>query len=97
MLSTYRFYNLKIIYDDSVRNHPEVIKAIGGENKFMTKEFSTESSIDIFGDYVAIYSGINPKQLDDEITIFILKDKSLARDYMKWWKFMWSVLPVGRS
>src|SRR3989344_752572 len=51
----------KIIYDDSVRNHPEVIKAIGGEHKFMPK------------------------------------DKSLARDYMKWWKFMWSVLPVGRS
>ena len=87
----------KIIYDDSVKNYPEVIKAIGKEYKFLPKEFSTESSIDIFGDYVAIYSGISPKQLDDEITIFILKDKSLARDYMKWWEFMWSVLPVGRS
>jgi hypothetical protein len=82
----------KIIYDDSVKNHPEVIRAVGGECKFLPKEYSTGSSIDIFGDYVAIYSGVNAKQLDDEITIFILKDKTLAEDYMKWWKFMWNAL-----
>lgn len=86
----------KIIYDNSVVSHREIIDAIGGEYKFLPKEYSTGSSVDVFGDYVAIYSGMGIKQLDEDITIFILKDKSLAEDYMKWWKFMWDFLPPSK-
>jgi sugar-specific transcriptional regulator TrmB len=82
-----------IIFDESLREHTEAIKAIGGPYKFLPNKYCSESSIDIFGDYVAIYSGVNILGLDSDITIFILKDKTLAQDYMKWWQFMWDMLP----
>ncbi|MEK7579196.1 MAG: helix-turn-helix domain-containing protein [Patescibacteria group bacterium] len=86
----------KIIYDASIKEFPEITRAVGGEYKFLPKELSTESSIDIFGNYVAIYSGINPKGLSDDITIFVLKDKTLAQDYIKWWNFIWNTLPTKK-
>jgi len=83
----------KIIYDHELKKYPQVIKAIGKEYKFLPKEYSTGSSIDIFGDYVAIYSGVNVAKLDEDITIFIIRDKTLAQDYLKWFDFLWHHLP----
>lgn len=82
----------KLIYDFEVENRPEVMKAISPCYKILPKQYSTGSSIDVFGDYVAIYSGMDIKSLDEEITIFILKDKTLALDFKKWFQFMWDHL-----
>lgn len=78
-----------IIYDEEMRQHEDVIKIIGGEHKFLNKKYIGESSVDIFGEYVAVYSGVNIKNLEQDINIFIMKDKSLAEDYRRWWRFMW--------
>ena len=83
-----------IIFDEDLKKHKEVLEKIGGSHKFLPKKYCGESSIDIFGDYVAIYSGVNMLGLDNDITIFILKDKTLAQDIMKWWQFMWDMLPT---
>ncbi len=82
-----------LIFDEVVKKHPEVFTAIGGSYKFLPKKYCSESSVDIFGNYVAIYSGVNMLGLESEINIFILKDKTLAQDFMKWWQFMWDMLP----
>lgn len=82
----------KLIYDFELKNHPEVIRIIG-PYKILPKKYSTGSSIDIFGNYVALYSGMDIKALNEEITIFILKDKTLAHDCKKWFQFMWDYLP----
>lgn len=87
----------KLIFDEEMKDHPEVINIIGGEYKFLPKEYSGESSADIFGDYVAIYSGVGIKELEKDITIFVMKDKTLAKDYLKWWKFMWDHLPPNKK
>ena len=81
------------IYDEEIKRYPEVLKVIGKPCKFLPKKYSSGSSIDIFGKYVAIYSGINVKNLDQDITIFIISCKTLAKDMMKWWQFMWDYLP----
>lgn len=83
----------KIIYDAELKKFPEIVGKVGKDFKFLPKKYSTGSSIDVFGDYVAIYSGVNIAELDEDVTIFILKDKTLARDYMKWFNFMWDFLP----
>jgi hypothetical protein len=59
----------------------------------LPKQYSSQSTVAVFGDYVAIYSGVNVRQLDEDITIFIMKDKTLAQDYLKWFNFMWDHLP----
>ncbi|MBP6881294.1 MAG: hypothetical protein KBC35_01590 [Candidatus Pacebacteria bacterium] len=82
-----------LIYDPSLREHPEVMKIIGAPYKFLPEKYATESSIDIFGDYVAMYSGVSTKGLDDNIIIFIMRDKTLATDTKKWFDFMWDHLP----
>lgn len=89
----------QVIYDETLRGHPEVIEAISarGEYKFLPKKYAGGSSLEIFGDYVALYSGMETLRLDDDITIFILKDKTLAQDYKKWFDFMWEALPAVKK
>lgn len=81
----------RLIFDFELKDHPEVIK-IASPYKVLPKKYSTGSSLDIFGDYVAIYSGMGIKALDGDVTIFILKDKTLAKDCKKWFQFMWDHL-----
>jgi predicted transcriptional regulator len=78
-----------IIYDEDMKKHDDVLKIIGGKYKFLNKKYCGGSSVDIFGDYVAVYSGVNIKNLEQDINIFIMKDKTLAADYRNWWQFMW--------
>jgi HTH-type transcriptional regulator, sugar sensing transcriptional regulator len=82
-----------MIYDQEAGTRSDVVKYIGNNYKILPKKYSSNSSVDVFGDYVAIYSGMNVKNLEDDITITILKDKTLAQDFMKWWQFMWDMLP----
>ncbi len=91
----YRAKKIKshLIFDENLKTQNNVLKIVGGPYKFLPKKYCGESSIDIFGDYVAIYSGVNMLGLDRDIEIFILKDKTLARDLLKWWQFMWDYLP----
>lgn len=83
-----------IIYDYEAGTNKEMIKYVGNNYKVLPKKYSSNSSVEVFGDYVAIYSGMNLKNLEDDITITILKDKTLAQDFMKWWQFMWDMLPI---
>jgi len=84
---------IKMIYDWELREHKDVLNAIDKEYKFLPKQYSSGSSAAVFGDYVAIYTGVDIRKHDDEITIFIMKDRTLAQDYLKWFNFMWDHLP----
>lgn len=83
----------KYIFDAEIKKYPDVIKWIGGEHKFLPKKYSSNSSLEIFGDYVVIYSGMSIKELDNDISFFVLRDKTLARDYLKWFELIWDLLP----
>jgi sugar-specific transcriptional regulator TrmB len=56
--------------------------------RFFSKEYKTNSAIDIFGDYVVTFTGLKFKRIDDDVTLFILKDKKLADSYRIWFEFM---------
>ena len=82
-----------LIFDAEVKDYPEVLQAINGEYKFLPEKYSTGSSVDICGQYVLTYSGVSVKKLDQDISIFVLKDKTLAEDYIKWFYALWDLLP----
>ena len=82
-----------LIFDAEVKDCPEVLNAIHGEYKFIPEKYSTGSSIDICGQYVLTYSGVSVKKLDQDISIFVLKDKTLAEDYIRWFYALWDLLP----
>ena len=82
------------IFDHAVKESlPEVPKAVGKPYKFLPKDFATNSTMDIFGDHVVTFHGLELGKLRDDLTIFVMVSPGLAESYRTWWKFMWAQLP----
>jgi sugar-specific transcriptional regulator TrmB len=79
------------LFDNEVKEKTDSkeLSLLGTDFKFIPKEFSTFSAADIFGDYVVTFTGLNYKQIDEDVTLFVLRDKDLAESYRTWWKFMY--------
>lgn len=81
-----------LIYQAEVKTKENnLLKNFGDDYRFLPLEYNTNSSIDIFGDYVVSFAGVKFKAIDDNITIFILHDEQLANSYRTWFKFMWNM------
>lgn len=84
------------VFDQSVKTHPEIYKRLHNypaaefENRFLPKEFSTNSSIHIFGDYVATYTGIVVGEAPHNVVFFVIRSKNLAESYRTWFKALWA-------
>ncbi|MBM3231615.1 hypothetical protein FJZ28_04820, partial [Candidatus Peregrinibacteria bacterium] len=82
------------IFDHAVKDGlPEVPKAVGKPYKFLPKDFNTDSTMDIFGDHVVTFHGLELGKLRDDLTIFVMVSPGLADSYRAWWKCMWEQLP----
>lgn len=78
------------LFDHEVREQkPEILKLVGKPYKFLPKEYSSSTAIDIFGDYVVTFVGVKPGQLEEEPLMFVMKSKKLADGYRKFFQFMW--------
>ena len=81
------------IFDAEVKKNGQAeIEKLGPPFKFIPAEYATDSAIDIFGDYVVTFTGLHFKKLDDDVTLFILKDQHLAESYRMWFKFIFDSL-----
>jgi predicted DNA-binding transcriptional regulator len=78
-------HEIKTTMPDFPKNYPAPLNY-----RFLPKEYSTNSIVNIFGDYVVMYTGINELgKMSDDIVFFVLHNKSLAESYHKWFKYMW--------
>ncbi len=59
------------------------------EYRFLPKEYSTNSGIGIFGDYIITYSGLGIKKTAASVVIFVIHSKNLAESYRTWFWYMW--------
>lgn len=59
------------------------------EYRFLPKEYSTNSAIHIFGDYVVTYTGLTIGQVSENTTFFVIHSKDLAESYRTWFQYMW--------
>lgn len=80
-----KFYH---IFDAGAKEYAKGFKEIKPPYKFLPPKYSTNSAIDIFGDYVVTFAGLGIKKLDKNTTIFVMKDKHLAETYKAWFRFM---------
>lgn len=86
-----KFYH---IFDQEVKKEkPEILKLVGKPYKFLPLKYSSQTAIDIFGDYVVTFVGVETGKLNDEPLQFMLKSKELAEGYKKYFEFMWDHLP----
>ncbi len=82
------------IFDHEVREKlPNVLTSVGKPYTFLPKAFSTDSTIDVFGDHVVTFTGLGLGHVEDDITIFVLVSPCLAESYRTWWKMIWELLP----
>ena len=78
------------LFDHEIKKQKqEILKIVDKDYKFLPKEYSSNTAIDIFGPYVVMFVGANPGHLDEEPTQFVIKSQKLADGYRKFFKFMW--------
>ena len=72
------------LFDHEVKKEkPEILKLVGKPYKFLPKEYSSATAIDIFGDYVVtnIMSGTYMS--------FLIKNKFVADYYLQYFENAW--------
>ncbi|MFA5966932.1 MAG: helix-turn-helix domain-containing protein [Patescibacteria group bacterium] len=84
-----KFYTL---FDHTVKHgKSEMLKNWHSKDyKFLPKEFSTDASVDIFGDHVVIVTVGEDAAIDDSSLTVIVNPK-IADAFRTWHKLMWSV------
>lgn len=85
------------IWDAELQKDPPGPLGSKGHYKFLPKQYSTTSTLDIFGDYIVTFTGVGKGQIQDDMTIFVIVSPQLAEGYRTWWKFMWDSLPIPTS
>ena len=67
------------------------------EYRFLPKEYSTNSGLHIFGDYVITYTGLTVGKIDENVVFFVIRSRALADDYRKWFWYMWDQSTKAQS
>lgn len=84
----------KHIFDSEIKEQaPQILKLVGKPYKFLPPKYSSETAIDIFGNYVVMFVGVKPGKLDEEPLQFVIKNKRLADGYKKMFNFLWDFCP----
>lgn len=82
------------IFDTEVKTSaPEILKDVGKPYKFLPQKYSTTGAIDIFGDKIVTFSGLALKNITDDVTLIVIKNRELADCYRTWFKFIWDHCP----
>jgi len=78
------------LFDYEVKEQrPEILRLVGKPYKFMPKEYSSPTAVDIFGDRVVTFVGVMPGQLPEEPVQFVMRSRRLADGYRKFFQFIW--------
>lgn len=78
------------IFDSSVKEKaPELLPLLGKPHKFLPAEYSTTGAIDVFGDHIVSFSGVNVRDITEDVTLIVIVNKELADCYRTWFKFIW--------
>lgn len=89
-----RGISYKHLFDHEVKKQaPFVFKSVGKPYKFLPKQYSTPSMIDIFGDHIVSFTGAGIAEISEDISIFVIVSKPMAESYKTWFQFMWDHCP----
>lgn len=78
------------LFDYEVKEQkPEILEFVGKPYKFLPKKYSSPTAVDIFGDYVVTFVGVQPGELHEEPLMFVMKSRRLADGYRKFFQFIW--------
>jgi sugar-specific transcriptional regulator TrmB len=75
--------NVKIIFDESVKDSPYVRSIPLSEIRYIPKEYSSPAAINIYGDFVAIILW------SEEPVAILIKNKDIADGYRNYFSLLW--------
>lgn len=82
------------IFDQEVQTQcPEILDYIGENFRFFPCQYSTNVSVDIFGDRVNILSNLNPGGFDEDFSFTVIVNPQIADAFRLWFKFMYDHAP----
>lgn len=82
------------LFDHEVKtNNLDILNHVGTNFKFLPKGYSAPASIDIFGNYVNIVSGIKLGGMQESNTLTVIVSETIATAFKLWFKFMWDYCP----
>jgi hypothetical protein len=79
-----------VLFDHEVKanNHP-VTKHVGPHYRFFPKEYSSNASIEVFGDRVNLVTNIHFGGLEEDFSFTVIVNPQLADAFRTWFNFMW--------
>ncbi len=79
------------LFDYGIKTLPNFPKHFEGDLKYriLPEEYSNNSAIHIFGDYVITYTGLPIGKINTDTVFFVIKSKDLAESYRQWFWYMW--------
>lgn len=83
-----------MLYDGDKKEIPEfVVDTTKGKHKFLPKKYSNNSTIEIFGDRVVIFSNINTTEriIDEKATLTVIKNRNVADAFKTWFQMIWDL------
>lgn len=81
-----------LLFDHEVKiQMPDFPKTYPAElhYRFLPKEYSTNSIVHIFGDYVVTYTGVGLGKMSENTVFFVIRSRDLAESYRTWFWYMW--------
>ena len=90
---------LSKIYDEDVgKLIPDAPSSQSTQYKFLPKKYGSHSALDVFGDHVVTFTGMNEiGKMPENVVIFVLVSRELAQGFRAWWQFMWDALPAPKK
>ncbi len=81
------------LYDGEKKDIPgDVLATTVGHNKFLPSKFSNSCVIEIFGDRTVIFSNVVDRKIDENATLTVIINKSVAESFRIWFKMIWSLV-----
>jgi sugar-specific transcriptional regulator TrmB len=84
--------SMKFLMDHEVKEQQrEILDITDAQTRFLPEEYSTTSAVDIFGDYVVIFGGLEGAQIDENASFTVIKNPPIAESFRTWFQALWEI------
>lgn len=82
------------LFDYDTRDEfPDIIETFKDHPiKFLPKGYRTHSAVDVFGDHVVTFTGLGMGSIEEDVTLYVTVDRTLAESYKTWFQWIWDTV-----
>jgi sugar-specific transcriptional regulator TrmB len=82
-----------MLYGAEEKDVPKsILETTKGRHKFLPKKYTSNSALEIFGDYVVVFSNIIDQKIDNTATLTVIKNRNVADAFRTWFQMIWDLV-----